>query len=146
MRRAPIVLLSVVLAPLVIAASGCSSDPSKSGITTGSSSIDESFVPRFPEDNILGENRPDGTCSPDVIDIDHGKHTADFTYSGQPGDQVTLNIILKGKPPQEESFELGSSNTKWQVPTDIYNGDIIKVVVKAEGRVGRPSSCVINVS
>lgn len=146
MRRAQTVLLSVVLTPLVVIASGCSSGPSNNEVTTPSSFIDESFVPRSPEDNILGENRPDGTCSPDVIDIDHNKNTADFTYNGQPGDQVTLKIILEGKPPQQESFELGSTTTKWQVPTDIYNGEITKVVVTADGRVGKPSSCVIQIS
>ena len=145
-RRALFAALSAVLAPTLVVVSGCSSDSSDSGPSTPSLSVDETFSPRSPGDNILGENRPDGTCSPDVIDINHSKYTAHFIYNGQPGVRIKLEIILKDKSPQEESFELGSTNTQWQVPTDIYNGDIAKVIVTADGRVGKPGSCIVPVS
>ena len=103
------------------------------------------FSPRSPDEAILGKSEAGGLCNPSVIDIDHEKNTAQFEYSGQPGDKISLEIFMDDGSSESESFELGSTNTSWQVPTSIYNGDIDYIKVSADGRVGKPGSCKIQV-
>lgn len=141
-------------AVLIVSASGLAAacSPSAEDSTaqdTGlesAGSLPEGFTPRSPEENILGESSDDGLCDPSVIDIDHEKNTAQFTYNGQPGDKISIEIFMDEGPSNVEDFELGSTNTSWQVPTSIYNGDIDYINVSATGRVGEPGSCKINVN
>lgn len=109
-------------------------------------SIPDGFEPRSPDSFILGKPTVTGECLPDIIDIDHSKNTAQFRYSGQPGDAIVLSIVMDDGSIQTEKFELGSHHTGWQVPTTINNSDIDHVEVEASGRVGKSSSCTISVN
>lgn len=145
-RKLTTAVVFITTAGLAVACS-----PSKESSLTKNSedkslvSLPEGFTPRLPDENILGNPKDDGTCDPSIIDINHEKNTAQFTYNGQPGDNISIEMFMDDGTSNVENFELGSTNTSWQVPTNIYNGDIDYIKVSAVGRVGTPGSCHIHV-
>ena len=147
MRKLTALAFIVSICGRLTACSSPATDSAKESTPPGSAkSLPNDFTPRSPEENILGAPSKDGLCNPSVIDIDHERNTANFFYHGQPGDRISIEIFMKQGASSVENFELGSTNTSWQLPTNIYNGDIDYVKVSADGRVGKPGSCKIMVN
>jgi hypothetical protein len=135
---------------LVVAAfiSGCSTQPELEPAPGATQSADEDLLIREPNDPILGNVSSDGKCDPQVVDIDHQKPVAFITYQGQPGDRIEVKIGKESgsEEPETISFEMDSHQTEMQLPTSIPNSSISEISVTAEGRVGKPGECVIEVA
>lgn len=103
---------------------------------------------RKPDEPILGNIGPNGACDESVIAIDHEKPTARITYHGQPGDHIklTINSNSPEREAETQEFELSSTLTEMQIPTDIPNDTIPNIQVEADGRVGLAGNCVIEVN
>ena len=131
-----------VALPLLLASTlitGCSPQPEPTTL---------SQVNRDPAESILGNVSADGRCDPAVVDIDHEKPTAYITYRGQPGDHVELELVKVDESLEAEiqSFELSDTQNEMQIPTSIPNESISEINVSADGRVGKPGQCVIEVN
>lgn len=129
---------------------GCSASQEDVNTSLSKDTKEESFSDmeiRNPNDFILGDKSTDGRCDESVIGIDHEQPTADITYRGQPGDKIKAEIRYKdkSKEPTIQSFEMGSTQTEMQLPTNIRNSSISDIKVTAEGRVGVPGECTIEV-
>lgn len=131
MKKLTFIALLLGSVGLIFACSGNEVETTSTTVTTT----------RAAEESVLRS----GTCDSSDIDIDHAKNTAKFTYYGHPGDKVSLNIVMKDGSSTKQSFELDDTNTSWQVPTTIYNGNIDHVEVHATGRTGQPGSCQLPV-
>lgn len=140
-RHVPVALLAVFIAPFAAACAGQDADEPPAQSKT---------IPDRPTRSagqpILGAVSHDGLCDPSVVDIDHEKNTAYITYWGDPGDKVTLDILLYGGKVKNESFKLAPNQRGVHIPSGIYNGDIDRIQVHAEGTTGKPGSCMIAVN
>lgn len=142
--------MALFLSSAAVLLAGCSSTQdgvdSAPPATSGDSNILKTPI-RSPQDPILGQVSPEGSCDETVIGIDHNRPTAHITYKGQPGDKIKVEIRYNSpeKTPTIQSFELGSMQTEMQLPTGIENSSISNIKVTAEGRVGAPGECTIEV-
>ena len=141
--------IALLLASGAFLIAGCSNG--QEGADSSPVSLPGSNVPeisvRNPTDPILGDVSPDGKCDESVIGIDHERPTAHITYKGQPGDKIRAEIIFMddSKESKTQSFEMGSMQDEMQLPTNIPNSSISNIKVNAEGRVGTPGECTIEV-
>ncbi|MDO4915815.1 hypothetical protein [Corynebacterium sp.] len=88
----------------------------------------------------------DGTCNPDVIDINHEKNTAETHYHGLPGDQVAMKFydINGNKIKQTDSgFSAGKTGEGPLFVTGVANADISYIGVKIEHKDGESQECKI---
>lgn len=88
----------------------------------------------------------DGTCNPEVIDINHEKNTAETHYHGLPGDQVAMKFYdVNGNPMEHvgSGFSAGTTGDGPIFNTGVLNADISYIGVKIEHKDGESQECKI---
>lgn len=88
----------------------------------------------------------DGTCNPEVIDINHEKNTAETHYHGLPGDQVAMKFYdINGNNIKQTGIDF-SAGTTGEGPifnTGVLNADISYIGVTIKHENGGPQGCKI---
>ncbi|KXB50970.1 hypothetical protein L3H50_10075 [Corynebacterium sp. MC-04] len=88
----------------------------------------------------------DGTCNPDVIDINHEKNTAETHYHGLPDDQVAMKFYdINGNNMEDvgSGFSAGKTGEGPLFATGVANADISYIGVKIEHKNGESQECKI---
>lgn len=88
----------------------------------------------------------DGTCNPEVIDINHEKNTAETHYHGLPGDQVAMKFYdINGNNMEDvgSGFSAGKTGDGPVFNTGVLNADISYIGVKIEHKNGDSQECKI---
>lgn len=88
----------------------------------------------------------DGTCNPEVIDINHEKNTAETRYHGLPGDQVAMKFYDINGNFIEGVGSVFSAGTTGEGPvfnTGVLNAVISYIDVKIEHNNGESRKCKI---
>ena len=141
-------LRSLYLVPLTVAAlAGCSSDDdSSSEPPSGTSSAALST----PSGNVSA----DGSCDPEVIDIDHERPTMSLIYNvpaGYPETELTTTVHFDDPTRDAESgggleYGGGGNGSRASLLTNVPNEDIDHVEVTVTTNNGATETCTIDVA
>lgn len=88
----------------------------------------------------------DGTCNPEVIDINHEKNTAETHYHGLPGDQVAMKFYDTNGNNIKQTGSGFSAGTTGEGPifnTGVLNADISYIDVTIKHENGGSQGCKI---
>ena len=161
-QRGAVTSLFIALTTAIML-SGCSSssdssntEKAESAISTTSAGQSSSEVSHSDSSSTAPSNsthsstehfvKSDGTCNPDVIDINHEKNTAETHYHGLPDDQVAMKFYDINGNNIKQTGSTFSARTTGEGPifnTGVLNADISYIGIKIEHKNGESQECKI---
>ncbi|MDN8624118.1 MULTISPECIES: hypothetical protein [Corynebacterium] len=156
-RRGAVTSLFIAVATATMLA-GCSSPSDSSNTENAESAISttgaEQSLSEESHSNTSNSTKPstdhfvnsDGTCNPEVIDINHEKNTAETHYHGLPGDQVAMKFYdINGNniKQTESGFSTGKTGEGPLFVTGVANADISYIGIKIEHKDEESQECKI---
>lgn len=133
---------------ILLALAGCSPDEDAPSETSTGTSAELTSVP------VLGNTAADGSCDPDIIDIDHERPTMALIYNvpaGRPDGELTTMVHFTDPGRDAEpggGFGYGGAGdgSRSSLVTGVPNEDIDHIEVTATTGDGSTGTCTIDVA